>query len=54
MTTSSNRPIKAKEDFHAKATFKTAAEKRTASRKTQSGIIQTIRSSAGGLFSPVR
>jgi hypothetical protein len=51
---SSKQPIKTKEGFHAETISKTAPEKRIDSRKTQTGITQTIRSSADGFFSPVR
>ncbi|WP_156801122.1 hypothetical protein [Desulfitobacterium dichloroeliminans] len=51
---SSKQPINAKEGLHAEVTNKTSGEKETVSRKTQSGVIQAIRSSTGGFFSPVR
>lgn len=54
ITSSSKQPINAKEGFHAEAANKTSGEKETVSRKIQSRITQTIRSSAGGFFSPMR
>ena len=51
---SSIQTINTKEGLHADAISKTAPKKRTDSRKNQTDITQTIRSSAGGFFSSVR
>ena len=50
----SSKPINEREGFHAETIYKTATEKRTDFRKTQSAVVQAIRSSAGGFFSALR
>jgi hypothetical protein len=51
---SSIQPINAKESLHAEVTNQTSEKKDTVSPKAQSGVTQTIRSSASGFFSPMR